>query len=77
MKQPALAPITRRIPAGPDGNCFDPLAVVDERLRLIGLAGLSRRRRLCDADDYLGEYQYPDRDDCEKGAAMILEDSRT
>jgi len=60
------------------GTASDPLAVGrDERLRLIGLAGLRVVDASVMADDYLGEYQYPTAMIAEKGAAMILEDSRT
>ena len=49
------------------GTASDPLAVVDERLRFIGLSGLARRRCLRDADHHLGQYQHADRDDRRKG----------
>ena len=45
------------------GTASDPTAVVDERLRFYGLRGLARRRCVRDADDHLGQYQHPDRDD--------------
>ena len=49
------------------GTASDPMAVVDERLRVIGIAGLARRRCLGDADHHLGQHQHPDRDDRGKG----------
>jgi GMC oxidoreductase len=41
------------------GTSSDPLAVVDERLRFYGIAGL----RVADADDHLGQHQHADGDD--------------
>ena len=48
------------------GTASDPMAVVDERLRFYGIAGLARGRCLGDADHHLGQYQHADRDDRRK-----------
>ena len=45
------------------GTANDPMAVVDERLRVLRDCRASRRRCLGDADDHLGQYQHADRDD--------------
>ena len=47
----------------------DPMAVVDERLRVIGLDRPARDRRLGDADHHLGQHQYADHHDRRKGGA--------
>jgi hypothetical protein len=49
------------------------MAVVDERLRVIGSSGCACRR-LGHADDHLGQHQSPDHDDRGEGRAMIRED---
>jgi choline dehydrogenase len=58
------------------GNASDPLAVVDQRLRFFGIAGL----RVADASVMptitSGNTNTPTAMIAEKGAAMILEDSR-
>jgi len=58
------------------GAASDPLAVVDERLRFFGIAGL----RVADASVMptitSGNTNTPTAMIAEKGAAMILEDSR-
>ena len=45
------------------GAANDPMAVVDERLRFYGIAGLARRRCFGDADDHVRQHQYADGDD--------------
>ena len=49
------------------GMASDPMAVVDERLRFLGLDGLARGRRLGDADHHLGQHQHADRHDRREG----------
>ena len=49
------------------GLAQDPLAVVDERLRVHGLAGLRDRRRVGHAAHHLRQYGLADHDDRRKG----------
>ena len=52
---------------GQDGSRDDPMAVVDERLRVIGHRAPARGRRLHHADDHVGQHQCPDHDDRGEG----------
>ena len=45
----------------------DPMMVVDERLRVVGIERLARHRRLGDADDHVRQHQCADHDDRGKG----------
>ena len=49
------------------GRATDPMAVVDERLRVIGTRAPARGRCLGDADDHLRQHQRADHDDRREG----------
>ena len=49
------------------GRKDDAMAVVDERLRLIGVREPARDRCFGDADDYLRQHQFSDHDDRREG----------
>ena len=68
-RPPATSAPRSSIPSAPRRWALpvDPMAVVDERLRFIGLERPARDRRLRDADHHLGQYQHADHHDRGKG----------